>query len=126
LVSIPVNAHGSIKGFELTYEQPIGENFGVSANYTYADGKADGDKPLNGTSKDTWNLSGWFENDRFNARLSYSYRSAFYAGVSRTDSFYQDDFATLSASFGYKITDALTVSLDALNLNNPTLKYYTE
>jgi iron complex outermembrane receptor protein len=126
LVSIPVNAHGSVKGFELTYEQPIGENFGVSANYTYADGKADGDKPLNGTSKDTWNLSGWFENDRFNARLSYSYRSAFYAGVSRTDSFYQDDFATLSASFGYKITDALTVSLDALNLNNPTLKYYTE
>ena len=126
LVSIPVNAHGSVKGFELTYEQPIGENFGVSANYTYADGKADGGKPLNGTSKDTWNLSGWFENDRLNARLSYSYRSAFYAGVSRTDSFYQDDFASLSASVGLRITDSLTVSLDALNLNNPKLKYYTE
>lgn len=126
LVSIPVNAHGTVKGFELTYEQPIGENFGVSANYTYADGEADGGKPLNGTSRDTWNLSGWFENDRFNARLSYGYRSSFYAGVSRTDAFFQDDFSSLSASFGYRLTDALTLSLDALNLNNPTLKYYTE
>ncbi len=126
LVSVPVNTHGSIKGFELTYEQPIGENFGVNANYTYADGQADGGKPLNGTSKNTWNVSGWYENDRFNARLNYSHRSSFYAGVSRTDAFYQDDFSTLSASLGFKATEWLTISLDALNLNNPQLKYYTE
>lgn len=126
LVSIPVNSNGKARGVELTYEQPIGENFGINANYTYVDGEADGDKPLNGTSKDTFNLSAFYENDRFNARLSYSYRSSFYAGVSRADNFYQDDFATLSASFGFKATDYLTVSLDALNLNDPTLKYYTE
>lgn len=126
VVSVPINTNGNIKGFELTYEQPIGDHFGVNANYTYADGEADGGKPLNGTSKNTWNLSGYFENDMFNARLSYSYRSEFYAGVSRTDSFYQDSFGTLSASLGYKATDWLTISLDALNLNNPKLKYYTE
>ena len=126
LVSVPVNTNGNIKGFELTYEQPIGDHFGINANYTYADGEADGGKPLNGTSKNTWNLSGYYENDRFNARLSYSYRSEFYAGVSRTDAFYQDSLGTLSASLGYKATDWLTISLDALNLNNPKLKYYTE
>lgn len=126
LVSVPVNASGKVKGFELAYEQPIGENFGVSTNYTYADGEAEGGKPLNGTSKNTWNVSAWFENERFNARLTYSQRSEFYAGVSRTDSFYQDDFGTLSASLGYRFTDWLTLSFDALNLNNPKLKYYTE
>ena len=62
LVSVPVNSRGKVKGFELTYEQPIGDNFGVNANYTVVDGDARGGKPLNGTSKNT-DLSGWFENE---------------------------------------------------------------
>lgn len=126
LVSIPVNASGKVKGFELVYEQPIGENFGVSANYTYADGEAEGGKPLNGTSRNTWNVAGWFENEHFNARLNYGYRSSFYAGVSRTDSYFQDDFGTLSGSLGYRFNDQLSLSFDALNLNDPKLKYFTE
>ena len=126
LVSVPVNSSGKVKGVELTYEQPIGDNFGINANYTYVDGEARGGKPLNGTSENTWNLSAWYENDRFNARVNYSYRSSFYAGVSRADNFYQDDFGTLSASLGFKATDWLTISLDGLNLNDPELKYYTE
>jgi iron complex outermembrane receptor protein len=126
LVAIPVNSNGKARGLELTYEQPIGENFGINANYTYVDGEADGDKPLNGTSENTYNLSAWYENDRFNARVNYSYRSSFYAGVSRADNFYQDDFDTVSASLGFKATDWLTISLDGLNLNDPKLKYYTE
>ena len=40
---------------------------------------------------DTYNVSGYFENDKFNFRLSYTYRSDYYAGVSRTDDFYQDE-----------------------------------
>ncbi len=125
-VSSPVNTHGKVKGFEATYEQPLGDMFGIAANYTYADGEATGGGPLNGTSKNTYNLSGYFENERFNARVSYTVRDAFYAGVSRTDAFYQDDFGTLSASLGYKVTDWMTITLDGLNLNNPKYKYYTE
>ena len=30
----------------------------------------------------------------------------------------------MSASLGYKINDHFTITLDALNLNNPKLKYY--
>ncbi|GAB2494536.1 TonB-dependent receptor [Pseudoxanthomonas sangjuensis] len=125
LVSVPVNTNGSVKGFELTYKQPIGENFGFDGNYTYADGETANGGPLNGTSKNTYNLSGWFENETFSARVTYSFREAFYAGVSRTDAFYEDDFGTVSASFNYKATDWLTVSLDGLNLNDPVKSYYT-
>jgi iron complex outermembrane receptor protein len=125
-VSSPVNTDARVHGLELTYEQPIGENFGISANYTYADSDSDGAKPVYGTSQNTYNLSGYFENDRFNARLSYTYRSAFYAGVSRTDDFFQDGVGNLSASLGYKATDWMTVTLDALNLNDPQLKYYSQ
>lgn len=125
-VSSPVNTDARVKGFELTYEQPIGENFGVAANYTYADSESDGAKPVYGTSKSTYNVSGYFENERFNARLSYTYRSEFYAGVARTDDYFQDAVGNLSASLGYRATDWMTISLDALNLNDPELKYYSQ
>ncbi|TKR29372.1 TonB-dependent receptor [Luteimonas gilva] len=125
-VSVPVNSNAKIKGFELTYEQPIGDNWGVAANYTYADSSSDSVKPVFGTSRDTYNVSGYFENDKFNARLSYTYRSEFYAGVSRTDDFFQDSIGNLSASLGYKVNDWMTVTLDALNLNDPELKYYSQ
>ena len=125
-VSVPVNTDGNVKGFELTYKQPIGDNFGFDANYTYADGETGSGGPLNGTSKNTYNVSGFFENDVFSARVSYSYREAFYAGVSRTDAFYEDDFGTVSLSLGYKATDWLSVTLDGLNLNDPQHSYYTK
>lgn len=126
LVSVPVNTDGKVTGLELNWQQPIGESFGVSANYTRANSSTEGGKPLNGTSKNTYNVAGYFENDTFSARVSYSFREAFYAGVSRTDAFYEDDFGTVSASLNYKATDWLTVSLDGLNLNNPVKSYYTK
>ncbi|MBS0582525.1 MAG: TonB-dependent receptor [Proteobacteria bacterium] len=126
LVSVPHNVDGHVKGVELNYIQPIGDNFGVAANYTYADGSTDNGGPLQGTSRNTYNLSGYFENAQFNARLSYTYRSTFYAGVSRTDTFYQKGSGTLNASFGYAVTPWATITLDAMNLNDPKLKYYTQ
>ena len=124
-VSVPTNVDGHVKGVELNYIQPIGDNFGVQTNYTYASGSAEDGKPLQGTSKNTFNVSGYFENQMFNARISYTYRSSFYAGVSRTDTFYQDGIGNLAASFGYNINSWMALTLDAMNLNNPKLKYYT-
>jgi iron complex outermembrane receptor protein len=94
-VSVPTNVNGHVKGVELNYIQPIGDYFGVQTNYTYASGSAEDGKPLQGTSKNTFNVSGYFENQMFNARISYTYRSSFYAGVSRTDTFYQAGIGNL-------------------------------
>lgn len=126
LISVPTNVNGQVRGLELNYIQPIGDNFGVQANYTYADGHATGNVPLQGTSKNTYNVSGYFENKRFNARISYTYRSQFYAGVSRTDTYFQQGIGNLAASFGVQLTDYMSLSLDAMNLNNPKLKYFTQ
>ncbi len=129
LVSVPVNSNGSVSGLELVYEQPIGESFGFSANYTYSDGRtahtwADGSNNLVGTSKDTYNVGVYFENQMFSARANYTYRSAFLIGLSGANPYYQDDFGTLSLALNYKPTEWLNVSLDALNLNAPTLTYF--
>jgi iron complex outermembrane receptor protein len=124
-VSVPTNVDGHVKGVELNYIQPIGDNFGVQANYTYASGSTDDGKPLQGTSKNTYNISGYFENEMFNARLSYTYRSSFFDGVSRTDTYYQAGVGNLAFSAGYNINKWLSLRFDAMNLNNPKLRYYT-
>jgi iron complex outermembrane recepter protein len=111
-------------------QQAITDNFGFIGNYTYADGKQTsavppgGDNRLVGDSKNTYNVSGYFENKMFNARVAYTYRSAFYSGLDRSTAFSQDAIGTLSAALGYTMNDHFQITLDAMNLNNPTLKYY--
>jgi iron complex outermembrane recepter protein len=128
-LTVPVNAQGRVQGIELAYQQAITDYFGVSANYTYADGKqtslvTNGDDRLVGTSKNTYNLSAYFENRRFSARVAYTFRSAFFSGLDRNTAFSQDDIGGLAASLQYTVNDILSFTLDGQNLNNPTLKYY--
>lgn len=148
IVSIPINVRGTVRGVELNYIQPIGENFGVQAAYTYSNshesggtllggalgngqqGAAAGDRPLLGNSKNTASISAYFENKQFNARVSYTYRSSFYDGFLNEygylEPYYQAGAAYLSASAGYNLTDWASITFDGMNLNNPKLKYYTE
>jgi iron complex outermembrane receptor protein len=79
-----------------------------------------------GTSESTYNLGGYFENDMFNARLNYTYRSKFFSGLDRASAFWQDEIDNVSASFGWKINDNYQLSLDLMNLNNPKTKYFAE
>jgi iron complex outermembrane receptor protein len=129
-LTVPVNAKGRVDGMELAYQQAFTENFGFAGNYTYADAKQTsmvapgGDNRLVGASKNTYNVSGYFENKMFNARVAYIYRSSFYSGLDRSSAFTQDAIGTLSASLGYTMNDHFSITLDGMNLNNPTLKYY--
>jgi iron complex outermembrane receptor protein len=130
-ISAPVNSSGKVKGFELAYQQAFGAGFGALLNYTYANAKEDGPpnpgtgrNDLVGASRNTYNAVAYYEDNRFNVRVAYNYRSRFYNGLDRSTAQYQDDTANLSASLGFKFSKNLSVSLDALNLNNPTLKYY--
>ena len=130
LLTVPVNAQGRVQGAEVAYQQALGEFFGIQANYTYADGKqtslvTNGDDRLVGTSKNTYNASGYFENSKFSARVTYTYRSAFFSGLDRNSAFSQDDIGALAASLQYTLNDMFSFSLDGQNLNNPTLKYYS-
>jgi iron complex outermembrane recepter protein len=129
LLTVPVNAKGRVDGFELGYQQAFNQYLGMNANYTYADGKqtslvTNGDARLVGTSKNTYNVSGYFENKMFSARVAYTYRSAFFSGLDRNSAFSQDKIGDLSASLAYNITDNFSITLDGQNLNNPTLKYF--
>jgi iron complex outermembrane receptor protein len=131
-VTVPVNANGRVYGSELTYLQPLTDHFGVSANYTWADGvqtsnvtgaSGTGDQ-LVGTSKNTYNVMAYYETAKFTARVAWNFRSAFYSGLDRSTAFFQNDTGNLAATLGYQVNESFSITLDGLNLNNPTLKYY--
>jgi iron complex outermembrane receptor protein len=123
-ISAPINSSGKVKGIELAWQQPLAYGFGAAANYTYADAKDDIGTPLVGASKNTYNLSGYYEDHGFGARLAYTFRSAFFVGLDRSTPQYQDDTGTLSASLSYTINKNISINFDGLNLNDPVLKYY--
>ena len=126
LITSPFNTSGTNKGVELSYQQPLFRDFGVLANYTYANGKLDdGSELLNG-SKNTYNITGFYEDERFSARLAYNYRSHYKAGVDRGASQHVDDSRSLAASLSYKINENLSITLDGLNLTNEVIKMYAE
>ncbi|MBC3885123.1 TonB-dependent receptor [Undibacterium griseum] len=134
-MSAALNTTAEVKGLELAYTQDFGNGFGVTANYTYADGKETGKAPgsacattgdcsMVGTSKNSYNLGTYFENSKFNARIQYNYRSAFLNGLDRNSAIYQDAVGTVSASLGYNLTDNISLTLEGKDLNNPMLKSY--
>ncbi len=130
-ISAPTNSKGRISGVELAWQQPVGMGFGVQANYTYADayenggtGYSGGKTDLVGASKNTYNASVYYEDHGFGARVAYTYRSAFFVGLDRSTPQYQDDTGTLAASLSYNISRNMSINFDALNLNDPVLKYY--
>jgi iron complex outermembrane receptor protein len=134
-LSAAVNTKARVRGIELQYVQDLGNGFGANLNYTYADGEerakapksacADlGDCNMIGTSKNLYNASLFYENDKFSARVNYSFRSAFLNGLDRNSAIYQDDVKTVSASVNYNLTENLTLSLEGKDLNDPLLKSY--
>ena len=138
-VSLPVNGKGAkIRGLEFIYQQPLTflpiEGFGVIVNYTYA--KTDGvthtyygesfETPFAGASENSYNLTGYYENDEFSVRLAYAWRDEFVtnaAGDSQS-TLLQDAYGQLDLSTSYSLTDSIDVSLDVLNVTDETFSQY--
>jgi iron complex outermembrane receptor protein len=123
-VSSPVNTSGEVKGVELQIQQPLPYNFGFQANATYVDSHDADGNPLVGTSRITYNLVGYYEDQHFSGRLAYTYRSHFFVGLDRSAAENQDSYGSLDGSLNWKVNDNISFTLDGLNLTNKLLKYY--
>ena len=111
---------------ELSWQQPVARDFGFLVNYTFADGELDDGGELINSSRNTYNVTGYFENERFSARLAYNWRSKYKAGVDRGASQHVDDMPSLAGSINVKLSERFTLTFDALNLTNETIKMYAE
>jgi len=124
----PINvAGGRVQGIELSYQQPIWNGFGIIANYTYSDGESDSDVPIPSLSKHAYNLTGYYENDRLSVRLSYNYRSEFFADYDAERGFralYVDETTSLDGSISFNLTENAALTFDAINLADEQIEEY--
>ncbi|MBP2160854.1 MULTISPECIES: TonB-dependent receptor [Asticcacaulis] len=124
-MSGPANGgKATAKGFEFSVQQPLAYGFGFIFNYTYVDAKYENGDPLDGNSKNTFNLTGYFENDLITTRLAYNFRSKFNSGKDRGTVMWQDDYGTLDGSFSYNLNEHVALTLDAQNLLGENLYYF--
>lgn len=129
----PVNdLGGTINGIELSIQHDFG-GFGMQANYTYTDAKSDQTRDENspgsglfeGTSKNMLNLTGYYENDTFGARLMYNYRSDWYNGISANGAeLWTEGFGQWDASASYNVTENIALTLEAVNLLDEEIRQY--
>ena len=122
---------GSITGFELAAQTTFDflpapfNKLGGSVNYTYVDSSIDrapgsgaADCDYNGLSKNSFNVSGFYEDDRMQVRLAYNYRDDFlvqcFAEFSEPRE--REDFGQLDLSAAYFVNDQVQVFFEAINL----------
>ncbi|WP_295797195.1 TonB-dependent receptor [uncultured Microbulbifer sp.] len=134
---------GELDGWELQYQQPLTflpgpdwvRNFGILANLTkvnsevtYKAGEPDEFKgPLSGQSDDSSNLTLYWENDVFSARISMANRGEYSTRPQETDEEkrrYVDATSFLDFSASYRVNDNLKVNFEAINLTDePVFEY---
>jgi iron complex outermembrane receptor protein len=121
-VSRPRNGSGGeIQGSELTYQNRLFGDFGIQANYTYADGSTDEGLQLPFSSKHTINLTPYYDNGTINARLTYGWRSKYFREIGRNgQAVTNDEYAQLDASFGWRLTDHIELTAQVLNMLDET------
>ncbi len=141
LIARPYNADSAkLTGFEGSYQQFYTNlpgwlgGLGLQANFTYTKGGMVGEDgqmtaTLPGMSKYSYNLVGLYERGPISARIAYSWRDKFvgeynYRNLTPSFDLIVAPIKTLDASVSYKITDALTVTLDGVNLANSTYHDY--
>lgn len=125
-MQVPINAGvAKVKGASLSYQQNFRYGFGLLANYTYSDADTSNDFPLPYNSKNSFNLSPFYEQGPWSARVTYSWRSSYFTSIAQLQSQQITGiFRELDASVGYQVNEHIRVSLDATNLLDETYFVY--
>jgi iron complex outermembrane receptor protein len=125
-----------VKGFEVGFQAPFNafykrlplvlRDMGIIANYTYVDSKANYDfqgntvtERLIGLSNGSYNATLYYDDSKFNARVSLAYRSDYLTdGPDRTGNLWEFVESATQVDFasGYQVTKNLKFTLEALNL----------
>ncbi|EGF92952.1 tonB-dependent receptor family protein [Asticcacaulis biprosthecium C19] len=136
----PVNAEGSydVSGLELVAVVPFGllherlQGFGINANYTLLDSSLTGSSTLGiptapiGLADNTYNITLYYENDRFDARASYNYKDKYVEGIGyEMYPIYRDGYGQLDISLSYRLSDRAQVSLKGINMTDAVTTGYT-
>ena len=117
---------GNITGLEFGAQKAWDNGFGAAVNYTYVTSDIDrapnsgaADCDYNGLSPHTVNLSGFFENDKWSARLSYNYRDEFLFACfdpNQGQPVNREAFGQFDLSATYNLNEAYQIFFEGVNI----------
>lgn len=116
---------GRNQGVELQVTRKLFGGFGINANYTFSDAKIKGGGQVAGNSKHALNASAFYEDSLLSARISYTYRSAFFITIDRAAPLNQRATQSLDGSFAVNVTPQVALTADFINLTNAKIRQYS-
>jgi TonB-dependent receptor len=141
-LSAPFNTgKGSIKGIEASYQYLFSslkypfDGLGLQTNYTYVDSSIEitennltKKQDIAGLSKHSFNIVAFYELDNFAFRVGYNWRDSFLIsnGVGVVADENQNDFGTVDVNISYALTPQISLSFEAVNITNESIKTYFE
>lgn len=136
----PVNAEGSYKvnGVELVAIVPFDilwqplKGFGVNANYTILDSSLSGQSlikvptPPVGLADKAYNVTLYYENDKFQARVSYNYKGKYVEGIGyEMYPIWRSGYGQTDISVSYNLNERVQLSLEGINVTDEATRGYT-
>jgi len=146
--STPTNSQGGpLKGYEISYQQPfrflpgMWSNLGTQINFTHVESEIEYcttsscavivSADLVNLSPNAWNATLYYDDGRFNARVSAAYRDSYFQqvpaanagtrGIALTG---KTETTSIDASASYNLTDNLSVSIEGINLTDEANRQY--
>ncbi|MCY4014183.1 MAG: TonB-dependent receptor [Gammaproteobacteria bacterium] len=137
----PENSGNSdLKGLEVTLQTTFAalphpfNDLGLNANYTYVASSSDfrsettrAAYSIPGLSENTVNITAFYELGHLSARVSYNYRDEFLDTIADAGGhpYFVDAYEQFDASMAYAPSDRLSLSLEAINLTDENVYYYS-
>lgn len=136
----PVNQEGSYKvtGVELVAIVPFDllwqplKGFGVNANYTILDSSLTGQSiikvptPPVGLADKAYNVTVYYENDKFQARVSYNYKDKYVEGIGyEMYPIWRSGYGQTDISVSYNLNERVQLSLEGINVTDEATRGYT-
>lgn len=140
-ITVPANAAKSgVDGWEFAVQHFFGDSgFGVSANYTIVNADDEYNNTLVNEGggvvqqfvlagiSDSANLVGFFENDKWSARLAYNWRDEYLTATTfdnQPNPEYVEAFGQWDGSVSYNVNDQLTITVEGINITDEYTRSY--
>lgn len=127
---------GNIQGAEFSWQQQLSflpgpdwvRGFGIQSNYTLVDEAVlDSGSPMRNVSKDSYNFTLYWEGEKFQARISNSYRGEYYTNTNSNSPWQNrkvDDSNYVGVSASYDLTDQLRITFKGVNITDESKHEY--
>lgn len=130
-VTSPSNVEtAKVDGFEFAVQHMFGESgFGAVLNGTIVNTNAKFDVKkfdttfaLSGVS-DSYNLVGFYENDKFQVRVAYNWRDEFYFQSLDSEPQFVKPYGQFDVGASYNLTDNITLTFDGINITDEVTQW---